>query len=660
MKRTDPELFAAFRLSCNLSVNENGIFFVSKQADLKKNTYRLKLCRLENGREKELAEVGAPGYWHCGEKLLYIEKEDEKKKAARIFPETTLRCLSYDGRTKRDVARLPHAVSEMAFLSENDFYFTAAESLHRDRALAENKGNRRKAEKQLAGEADYNVFTELPFWENGEGVIDGGRTRLYHYEGGTVTQVTGDETTVSRLTLDPEHTRLAFIASAYTDRQPLTDRLYCIDLATGEVRDITSADNLSHGQLGFLHDGRLAFTASVNGAYGLNQNADLYLYDFEAGAAQKLWSGGGMSLGNSVGSDLSAGRSLGHPIYEGGERLFTLATDNDHTDIVGISKQTGELSVLLGAAGMISEAVLWGDNFYYVAHRGLNGPEIFKCDLSGAETQLSYSNAAIGLDYEFSAPRRIEFTNEAGDAIYGYGIAPIGYKKGIRYKTVLSVHGGPKTAFGTNLFHEMQLLAANGYAVIYCNPTGSDGRGDRFADIRGRYGDIDYRDIMTFCDKAAEQFDFVDPDRMAVIGGSYGGFMTNWIIGHTDRFKAAVSQRSISNWITFTMTSDIGPYFGTDQTSGDIWQSQQKLWEQSPLKYADAVRTPTLFIHADCDYRCPLSEGVSMYTALKVHGVPARMCVFKGENHELSRSGKPLHRVRRLREILGWLDQYLG
>ena len=108
------------------------------------------------------------------------------------------------------------------------------------------------------------------------------------------------------------------------------------------------------------------------------------------------------------------------------------------------------------------------------------------------------------------------------------------------------------------------------------------------------------------------------------------------------------------------MTSDIGPYFGTDQTAGDIWQSQQKLWEQSPLKYADAVRTPTLFIHADCDYRCPLSEGVSMYTALKVHGVPTRMCVFKGENHELSRSGKPLHRVRRLREILGWLDQYLG
>jgi dipeptidyl aminopeptidase/acylaminoacyl peptidase len=135
--------------------------------------------------------------------------------------------------------------------------------------------------------------------------------------------------------------------------------------------------------------------------------------------------------------------------------------------------------------------------------------------------------------------------------------------------------------------------------------------------------------------------------------------MTNWIIGHTDRFRAAVSQRSISNWVSKFCTTDIGYFFVEDQNQATPWSDVDVLWNASPLKYADRVKTPTLFIHSEQDYRCWVPEGIQMFTALKYHGIDARLCLFRGENHELSRSGKPKHRIRRLREMKEWFDTYL-
>ena len=205
----------------------------------------------------------------------------------------------------------------------------------------------------------------------------------------------------------------------------------------------------------------------------------------------------------------------------------------------------------------------------------------------------------------------------------------------------------------------MKYWANQGYFVFFCNPRGSCGRGNAFSDIRGKYGTIDYDDIMAFTDAVIEKYPTLDPDSIGVTGGSYGGFMTNWIIGHTDRFKAAVSQRSISNWISKFGTTDIGYFFNADQISATPWSDVDKLWFHSPLRYADKAVTPTLFIHSEEDYRCWLPEGLQMFTALKYHGVEARLVMFRGENHELSRSGKPKHRIRRLEEITTWFDRFL-
>ena len=135
--------------------------------------------------------------------------------------------------------------------------------------------------------------------------------------------------------------------------------------------------------------------------------------------------------------------------------------------------------------------------------------------------------------------------------------------------------------------------------------------------------------------------------------------MTNWVIGHTDRFRCAASQRSISNWVSFRNSADIGWYFAEDQVGGEPWTGLEKIWGQSPLAFADRVTTPTLFIHSEEDYRCPLSEGIQMFYALRQRGVETRMCIFRGENHELSRSGRPRNRVRRLREITEWMERHL-
>ena len=251
------------------------------------------------------------------------------------------------------------------------------------------------------------------------------------------------------------------------------------------------------------------------------------------------------------------------------------------------------------------------------------------------------------------------FLNTDGVDIDGFVMKPVGYEPGKRYPGILHIHGGPKMVFGPGFHHEMQLWAVSGFFVCYCNPRGSCGKGNAFADLQGKYGEVDLRDLMEFTDEVLRRYPEIDADRMGVAGGSYGGFMTNWVIGHTDRFRCAVSQRSIANYVGDYLLSDIGYYYVPDQQLGTIWEHPERLWKASPLTYADRVKTPTLFIHADKDYRCTLANGLEMFAALKLHGVESKLCMFYGENHGLSREGKPSNRISRLSEILHWMEEHL-
>ena len=248
----------------------------------------------------------------------------------------------------------------------------------------------------------------------------------------------------------------------------------------------------------------------------------------------------------------------------------------------------------------------------------------------------------------------------AGDhEVHGFILKPMDFEAGKKYPVIFDIHGGPKTVYGPVFYHEMQYWANHGYYVIYCNPRGGESRGNEFGYICGRFGTIDYDDIMAFCDEALKAYPDMDEKHMGVTGGSYGGFMTNWIIGHTNRFAAAASQRGIANFVSMEGTSDIGTLFAERQILATTHTNLEKMWNQSPLKYADRCTTPTLFIHSEEDYRCWMVEALQMYSTLIHHGVPTRLCLFHGENHELSRGGKPKGRIRRLQEITAWMDKYL-
>ena len=360
-------------------------------------------------------------------------------------------------------------------------------------------------------------------------------------------------------------------------------------------------------------------------------------------------------MGNSVGTDCRLGGMNSSCSDE--ETFYFQLTRRDSSMLYAMQpNQVPE--PLIDLPGSVDSFDVCDGRVVYVAFRGNQLQELYQWR-DGGEIQLTKLNQAVLESTPLATPEPFTATSADGTLVNGWILRPVDYEAGKRYPSIFEIHGGPKTVSSSIFFHEYQLLAGRGYVVYYCNPRGSDGKGDEFADIRGRYGTIDYDDLMAVADHVMAHYDCIDPERMGVTGGSYGGYMTNWIIGHTDRFKAAVSQRSIANWTSFALNSDIGYRFMPDQVGVTPWEDINKVWFHSPLRYADQVRTPTLFIHSAEDTRCWLPEGLQMFAALRYFGVEARMVVFEGENHELSRGGKPKHRICRLQEIVDWFDNHL-
>ncbi len=226
---------------------------------------------------------------------------------------------------------------------------------------------------------------------------------------------------------------------------------------------------------------------------------------------------------------------------------------------------------------------------------------------------------------------------------------------------LVNIHGGPASQYGFGFFDEFQVYAAAGYAVIACNPRGSSGRGLDFvkAVVGDGWGVVDRTDIGNVVDAALARFPQIDADRLGVMGGSYGGFMTGWLTSHEDRWKSAVVERALLNFASFGGTSDIGATFGRFYTLADYPDGWDTWWEKSPIAYVDQVTTPTLVIHSENDHRCPIEQGEQWFMALLRNGVPTEMLRFPGESHELTRSGGPKHRMERFEAILDWHGRHL-
>lgn len=508
----------------------------------------------------------------------------------------------------------------------------------------------KEEQEKIKDESYFKEVTKLPFYFNGAGFLKDEQVAYYFYDKAKDELdllVESDPTTdLTFCHINENLDKILFLKANNTPNgvMELVEDLVLFDVKEKKLETLISKE-FSYSTARFIGD-RIVFVATDMKKGGINEDALIYSCDYEGNYTLLSPSDFDMAFGNSIGTDARFGASRTFEVAN--NKLYFVVTEFEDSPLYSIDL-SGNITKEISSK--VEDFVVAGDDIYYFS---MDKDTLYELKATTSSEPLIENKVTTRV-----CPIETFGFESNGDILKAYVILPKDFDENKKYPTLLSVHGGPKTELSDIFHHEHQMFANDGYIVIYTNPHGSSGRGVKFSDIRGKYGDIDYDDLMRFTDLALEKYPQIDSQKMGVYGGSYGGFMTNWIIGHTNRFRAACSQRSISNWTSFYGVSDIGYYFATDQTAGDIWEDFDKLWEQSPLKYAKNVTTPTLFIHSDEDYRCPLEQGIQMYARIKLNEVPTKMYIFHGENHELSRSGKPKGRIKRLEEIKSWFDKYL-
>jgi dipeptidyl aminopeptidase/acylaminoacyl peptidase len=395
---------------------------------------------------------------------------------------------------------------------------------------------------------------------------------------------------------------------------------------------------------------------------GLASPNQLWRIDRSTGAYEAIVLSEDLSLGDAMNCDVRFGSRLHDPwISPDGERARVRITQRGAVRLAEIALDTGEITWLSPERVSVLGWHGTQNGTFRVEIRSTvtEMPELWSMEEDGKARRLTRHNDRLLASRKVFPAKPITFRASDGVEVEAWVQARAG-KPSHGRPAVLGIHGGPKTVYGHAFLIEFQMLAGAGMAVIFSNPRGSDGYGTDWAQaVHGHYGERDYDDLMECVDHAASLDNVVDSKRLGVSGGSYGGYMTNWIIGHTQRFKAAVSQRGISNWTSFFGTSDIGFFFNPDNVGGLPW-SENELYEQkSPLTYVENIQTPLLLIHSEQDLRCPIEQSEQLFVFLKRLGREVRFARFPEETHELSRSGTPNRRMERLRLILNWFQEKL-
>lgn len=399
------------------------------------------------------------------------------------------------------------------------------------------------------------------------------------------------------------------------------------------------------------------------GDYREYENAtqpSLYLFDLQSKSSQSLSVATDVWIGDAVVGDFLQNTGSNQLVFsKDGNAVLTLVSEQGHVNLWSYQLD-GSVQKLSALEGHVNGFAVQNEEMV-ITYSDINKPsEAYRLNAPGGPLDLMTAlNIEIEQTFEFNLPEPIHFTREDGSFVDGWIMKPNGFEKGQTYPLILEVHGGPHAMYAKTYFHEFQVLTAKGYGVLFTNPRGGLGYGQSFVDaVRGDYGNGDFQDLMDVLDYAIEEHNWIDTNRLGITGGSYGGFMTNWVVGHTNRFKAAVTQRSISNWISFYGVSDIGYYFSEWQIKANL-TDLETLWDHSPLKYVKAINTPLLILHGENDLRCPIEQAEQLFIALKKQEKETCFIRFPQANHELSRSGKPNLRIERLNAITSWFDQYL-
>jgi len=351
------------------------------------------------------------------------------------------------------------------------------------------------------------------------------------------------------------------------------------------------------------------------------------------------------------------------PVWDGGRVAFRVEDGGNIHIYTAAADGSDEPELLVGGEQSTGLYDLADGVLVYTSSTSTRPHELFG---GNGKRMTSVSDEFVS-GRELGEAERFKAVSADGTEVDAWLVRPPGFDETRSYPVLLTIHGGPFTQYDTGFFDEVQVYAGAGYCVLYSNPRGGSGYSEEWGRaIRGPgsgagpgWGTVDYEDLMGVVDTALERFPFLDSERLGVLGGSYGGFMTSWIVSHTNRFKAALSERAVNHLVSAFGSSDVFWVFER-QFGGPMWEHVDEWLRMSPATYAREIETPLLIVHSESDLRCNVEQGEHLFTLLRLLDKDVEMLRFPAESHELSRSGSPVHRVQRFEAILEWFGRYLS
>lgn len=601
------------------------------------DTHTAKLVQFTQGPESDTYPRWSPD----GSKLLFFSRGREPKKRNQLY------VISADGGEAKLVFDLEEEVSNPVWApNSQDILFTGK------------VWTQKKPEN-----TDVKVVDRIKYKLNAVGFFEGRRSHLFTVrQGRKPRQVTSGEYDVDHASWSPDGREIAFVANMEPNADISRVRdVFRVSVRTHNLFKVTDS-NFAVSKVFYSPDGESLVFIGYDKPRELAVDHNLYLMPISGGEKLCLTEGFERSLLIGVGSDLRVSTPNPGIVWGGnGEAVYFLTADTPYCKIYKLDISSKKVEAIID--NRVIDGFSICDDESKVAFNAMSASA--PCELylwDGGIRKLSRFNDSVLKNIDMVEPEHFTFINRRGRAVDGWLIKPVGWKPGVKYPCILEMHGGPRGVYGDGVFLEFHLLSAEGYTVIYTNPRGSAGYEEQYAQaVMRHYGEVDYEDLMDFVDEAVKLHSWIDIKRLGLMGGSYGGYTTNWIISQTDRFKAAVTCRSICNWVSKFGVSDIG-FMQPESISGEKTYWGPAITEQlkhSSIYYVDRVKTPCLIIHSEQDYRCPMAEAEQWFTALKLNGVQTELVRFPDENHDLSRSGKPKHREERLQHILRWFREFL-
>jgi dipeptidyl aminopeptidase/acylaminoacyl peptidase len=616
------------------------IAYVHTSIDHKKNDYVKKIWMhdLVTGTDTQFTysqgKDSFPRWSPNGEKLLFLSSERQPDKKAQLY------IISTSGGEAKLISDLDTSIATPQWSPNGKTILFCSRIWEPEKP-----------------ETDVMIIKRIRFKLNGVGLFPGKRVHLFTINliGGKPKQITKGEYDVEAYCWSPNSKEIAYVTNMEPDQDISYVRdIYVIPAKGGEAEKITNGkhqiNELSWSKYGICYFGH---DFHAQGA----TNIELWMKKKKHEKPVNLTKSFDRSIGRRIGSDLRFRTPSPGPVWgPRGKMIYILSGEVPYSSIYGVDIKSRKIDKITN--GVTIDGFSYSEDFKILAYNAMTSTE--PCELYVGDKKVTGFNSKHLKNLKLSTPRNYLWENELGVQVDGWVMKPIDYKEGEKYPTILQIHGGPLGIYGEGMYQEFQILTSAGYTVIFTNPRGSGGYGEDYASsLNGRYGTVDYKDVMDFTKDAIKRFNFIDENRIGVTGGSYGGYLTNWIITQTDLFKAAVSCRSTCNRYSHHGHSDLGFRHGTSGNMGYPWRDEEKLLAQSPLRYAKNVNTPTLFIHSENDLRCIIQQAEEYFVALMELGVETELVRFPDENHELSRSGKPKHREERFKHIVRWFDKYL-